>query len=141
MTKMAPRGWSSTRSTFATSERIGGQIKLQPGNALEGEDWAVNSRQRSQRALLAWCSHNHPDELGRKSCSILMQNFRLKLAKRIKEDLDVGWSKIWNQERLLEHCVTLCSKDTNDLQKNLQTLDVGFSINSTHCSCGIFSCV
>ena len=25
VTKMAPRGWSSTRSTFATSERIGGQ--------------------------------------------------------------------------------------------------------------------
>ena len=45
---MAPRGWSSTRSTFASSERIGGQRKLLPGNALElpveGEDWAVNSR-------------------------------------------------------------------------------------------------
>ena len=29
----------------------------------------------------------------------LMQKFRLQLAKRMTEDLDVGWSKIWNEER------------------------------------------
>ena len=46
-----------------------------------------------------------------------LQKFRLQLAKRMKEDLDVGWSKIWNEERILEHCVTLSSKDTNDLEK------------------------
>ena len=38
----------------------------------------------------------------------------MQLAKRMKEDLDVRWSKIWNGERILEHCVTLHSKDTND---------------------------
>ena len=31
----------------------------------------------------------------------LMQKFRLKLAKRMTEELDVGWSKIWNEERAL----------------------------------------
>ena len=29
----------------------------------------------------------------------LMQKFRLKLATRMTEDLDVGWSKIWTEER------------------------------------------
>ena len=29
----------------------------------------------------------------------LMQKFRLQLNKRMTEDLDVGWSKIWNEER------------------------------------------
>ena len=43
-----------------------------------------------------------------------MQKFRMQVAKRMKEDLDVEWSKIWNGERILEHCVTFCSKDTND---------------------------
>ena len=33
------------------------------------------------------------------------QKFRMQLAKRMKEDLDVRWSKIWNGERILEHCV------------------------------------
>ena len=42
------------------------------------------------------------------------QKFRMQLAKRMKEDLDVRWSKIWNGERILELCVTLHSKDTND---------------------------
>ena len=42
------------------------------------------------------------------------QKFRMQLAKMMKEDLDVRWSKIWNEERILEHCVTLHSKDTND---------------------------
>ena len=59
-------GCSSTRSTFATSEIIGGQRKLLP------------------------------------------------VGKKIKEDLDVEWSTIWNRERILVHCVTLNSKDTND---------------------------
>ena len=59
-------GWSSTRSTFATSESIGGQRKLLP------------------------------------------------VDKKDKKDLDVEWSKIWNMEHILEHCVTPHSKDTND---------------------------
>ena len=42
------------------------------------------------------------------------QKFHMQLAKRMKEDLDFRWSKIWNGERILEHCVTLHSKDTND---------------------------
>ena len=37
-----------------------------------------------------------------------------QLAKKIKEDLDVEWSTIWNRERILVNCVTLNSKDTND---------------------------
>ena len=39
---------------------------------------------------------------------------KVSYAKRMKEDLDVRWSKIWNVERILELCVTLHSKDTND---------------------------
>ena len=39
---------------------------------------------------------------------------KVSYAKRMKEDLDVRWSKIWNGERILELCVTLHSKDTND---------------------------
>ena len=31
----------------------------------------------------------------------LMQKFRSKLAKRMQEELDLGWSKIWNVERAL----------------------------------------
>ena len=42
------------------------------------------------------------------------QKFCMQLAKRMKEDLDVLWSKIWKGERILEHCVTLHSKDTDD---------------------------
>ena len=39
----------------------------------------------------------------------LMQKFRLQLNKRMTEDLDVGWSKIWNEERssLLGSLITL----------------------------------
>ena len=31
----------------------------------------------------------------------LMQKFRVKLARRMAENLDIGWSKIWNEERSL----------------------------------------
>ena len=44
----------------------------------------------------------------------LTQKFRMQLAKRMKEDLDVRWSKIWNGGRILEHRVTLHLKYTND---------------------------
>ena len=39
----------------------------------------------------------------------LMQKFRLQLNKRMTEDFDVGWSKIWNEERssLLGSLITL----------------------------------
>ena len=43
------------------------------------------------------------------------QKFRMQLAKRMKEDLDVVlWLEIWNGGRILEHCVTLHLKHTND---------------------------
>ena len=34
-----------------------------------------------------------------------------------KDEGRFGWSKIWNGERILDNCVTLRSKDTNDWQK------------------------
>ena len=42
------------------------------------------------------------------------QKFRMQLAKRMKEDLDVRWSKIWMGNVYWNICVTLHSKDTND---------------------------
>ena len=49
----------------------------------------------------------------------------------MKEDLDVRWSKIWNGERILEHCVTLHSKDTNDWQKIFHMWNMWKGIHSS----------
>ena len=64
-------------------------------------------------------------------CKALMQKFLMQLAKRMKEDLDVRWSKIWNGERILEHCVTLHSKDTNDWQKIFHMWNMWKGIHSS----------
>ena len=99
VTGRAPSGWSSMGSTYAKDK-----------GTKKTTAWECSGRRRlgcgfkirtTGPCALSIITMSDPES---HTCSAdkvapLMQKFRLKLATRMTEDLDVGWSKIWTEER------------------------------------------
>ena len=102
VTGRAPSGWSSMGSTYAKDKGTKKTTAWEcSGRRRLGCEFKIRTTNSEGPGALSIITMSDPES---HTCSAdkvapLMQKFRLKLATRMTEDLDVGWSKIWTEER------------------------------------------